>query len=357
MSDDLRDFAEAARQVVRGLGTETSEEQAWSLVAELGWLLTSIRDDCDGLGMGLAGACALLQELGRGVVPVPLLPALLAADALCSVEVPGRLTLLQRLGSGEEYIAASLAGSTLVGSKGEDFLLNGVVEAVPSADRSQQLLVWTESGDAIALVAVDQPGVELEFRETRDRTRRLFDLRLQNVVVRPGALIAQGEVAAALLDRILTWRDFALAAESIGGATSLLEQTIDYLQTRRQFGRPLAMFQALKHRCADLRALVGAAEAQLHAGLALVSGSNYDFRPGPESRRAGQAAMLMAIEAYSAVAEESLQLHGGIGMTAEHSCHRYLKRALLDEHLGRGRDCYELALGEELLVSAGRNPV
>ena len=355
MNDDLRDFSDAARQVVQGLGPQASEEQAWSLVAELGWLLTSIPEDCDGPGMGLPGACALLGELGRGVVPVPLLPALLAADALCSAEVPDRQAMLERLGSGEDYLAVSLAGSTLVGSEEENLTLSGVVEAVPSADRCKQILVWTASGDAVALVAVDQPGVELQYRETWDASRRLFDVRLQNVAVGPGDLIARGEAAAALLERILTWRDFALAAEAIGGAAALLEQTIEYLQTRRQFGRPLAMFQALKHRCADLQALVEAAEALLQDGLARVTGGGYEFLPGSDSRRAGQAAMFMACEAYSTVAEESLQLHGGIGMTAEHSCHRYLKRALLDEHLGRGRENYEIALADEMMASVARH--
>ncbi len=355
MSDDLRDFSDAARQVVQGLGPEANEEQAWSLVAELGWLLTSIPEDCDGLGMGLPGACALLRELGRGVVPVPLLPALMTADALCSVEVPDREAMLERLGSGEDYLAASLAGSTLVASGEENVLLNGVVEAVPSADRCKQVLVWTESGDAVALVAVGDPGVELQYRETWDASRRLFDVCLQSVAVRPGDLIARGEAAAALLERILTWRDFALASESIGGAAALLQDTIEYLQTRRQFGRPLAMFQALKHRCADLQALVEAAEALLQDGLERVTASNYEFRPGSESRRAGLAAMFMACEAYSTVAEESLQLHGGIGMTAEHSCHRYLKRALLDEYLGMGRENYAIALAEEMFGSVERD--
>ncbi len=120
--------------------------------------------------------------------------------------------------------------------------------------------------------------------------------------------------------------------------------TVEYLQTRQQFGRPLAMFQALKHRCADLKALTEAAEALLLDGLARAG----DLASGAEAGPAGRAAKQLACAAYGAVAEESLQLHGGIGNVGAR-CHLFLKRAMLNEQLGRSRGGYEEALATDLL--------
>lgn len=351
MNSEVKEFSDAARQVVDGFGLDASEDHGWSLVAELGWLLTPIPEDLDGLGMGLPGACALHRELGHGLAPIPLLPALLALDALCQVDLPGRQEWLGRLGSGEDYLAAPLGASQLVVDGGGDLVLSGTATALPSADRASHVLVWAAVGDALALVPVDQTGVTLTERETWDTSRRLFDVSLVDVKVEPGLVLARGAAAQALVERLLIWRDFALAAETVGSARALLEETIEYLLTRQQFGRPLAMFQALKHRCADLKALVEAADALLQDGLARATASGGELGTGSDVRRAGLAAKQLATEASAAVAEEALQLHGGIGMTAEHLCHRYLKRALLDEHLGRGRDTYDMALADDLLAS------
>lgn len=352
MNSHVKEFSEAARQVVDGLGLDASEADSWSLVAELGWLLTPIPEQLDGLGMGLPGACALHRELGSGLAPVPLLPALLALDTLCQVDIPDRQAWLERLASGADYITAPLGASRLVAAAGEGLVLSGSAAALPSADRASHVLAWSATGDALALVGVDQPGVSLIPRETWDTSRRLFDLELAEVAIAPDRVLARGAAAQSLLDRLLTWRDFALAAESVGSAGALFEHTVDYLQTRQQFGRPLAMFQALKHRCADLKALVEAADALLQDGLARATGGGFDLQAGPDARHAGLAAKQLAAEAAAAVAEEALQLHGGIGMTAEHLCHRFLKRALLDEHLGRGRDDYMMALAGDLLGPA-----
>ena len=118
--------------------------------------------------------------------------------------------------------------------------------------------------------------------------------------------------------------------------------TVEYLQTRRQFGRPLALFQALKHRCADLKASVTAAEALLSDSL--------DRASSGQDAAVAMGAKQFACSVYTRVAEEAIQLHGGIGMTAEHPCHLFLKRAQLNEQLGWHRD-YEPGIAEAFLNS------
>jgi alkylation response protein AidB-like acyl-CoA dehydrogenase len=143
-----------------------------------------------------------------------------------------------------------------------------------------------------------------------------------------------------------TQPDFGLAAGAVGGAEALLAMTVEYLKTRRQFGRPLALFQALQHRCADLAVQVAAAEALLSDSLARL----VDADSGVDAELLGKGVKQLACATQYRVAEEAVQLHGGIAMTAAHSCHLFLKRALLDEHLGQRRDRYELDVAAALLA-------
>jgi alkylation response protein AidB-like acyl-CoA dehydrogenase len=341
MTVETGELRASARQVVEGLGLAADADKAWSLVAELGWLMLEIPEADDGLGLGLPAACALHGELGRGLATAPYLAASLAVDALAQSAVSDRAEWLARLGSGEAYIAVPLAGSA---AEFEDGRLNGLACAVPSADRAGHVLVWSAAADCVALAPTADPAIEAIARPTWDRTRRLFDIQLHRAAVDPGLVLARGAAAEALLSRLLVRRDFALAAESVGGAGAILERTVAYLGERHQFGRPLAMFQALKHRCADLKTQVEAAAALLEDSLAQAIDDNGDFGYTARAAAAGQAAKLHAATVYTAVTEESLQLHGGIGMTSEHDCHQFLKRAMLDEHLGRGRDFYGPAL-------------
>jgi alkylation response protein AidB-like acyl-CoA dehydrogenase len=139
-----------------------------------------------------------------------------------------------------------------------------------------------------------------------------------------------------------------LAADGVGGASAALEMTVEYLQARKQFGRPLAMFQALKHRCADLKTQIAAAEALFWS----VAEARGDGAQDPLLAAAG--AKSYAAEVFDAVAEEAIQLHGGIGLTAEHPCHLFLKRALLNEALAVGGDAWDAAVGAEALERLGR---
>ncbi|TAL02036.1 MAG: hypothetical protein EPO08_08165, partial [Rhodospirillaceae bacterium] len=269
-----------------------------------------------------------------------------AIDAICNGSLADRDQWVERLTT-RDYVTAPLAESSLSMTKGRSGKerLTGLASAVPSADKASHILVCTSDGECVALVPLGQPGVEVTLRSTWDVTRRLFDVRFTDVEVDETFILARGQAAQERARNFSTQRDFALAADSVGGAAALLEMTIDYLQMRRQFGRPLAMFQALKHRCADLKVLTSAAEALLLDSLGRL-GTQTDDR-GAETM--GKMAKYLACSVYSRVAEEALQLHGGIAMTSEHPCHLFLKRALLNEHLGRHNDSYDLDIAASLL--------
>lgn len=352
MNPELIQLTDSARQVVAGLGLAADEREASSLIAELGWLMVSVPEEQGGLAMGLAGASALHRELGRGLSTVPYLSQMLAIDALSQGSAAIQTPWLEPMMVGERHVASSLGESSFVVERGSDgaLRLTGRATAVPSADIASHVLI--EAGlECVALLDLEQPGVTITERPTWDVTRRLFDLEVVDVLLDQQLVLAEGEFAGQLGRRLAILRDFALAADAVGGAEALLEMTVEYLQTRQQFGRPLAMFQALKHRCADLKAATEGAQALLQDSLDSVEDSNGNVSVTTDTQMKARAAKQLACSAYAQVAEEALQLHGGIGMTSEHNCHLFLKRALLNEHLGACQDSYEQGLADLFLDS------
>jgi len=325
MSEVHEELRESARAVLSALGPGAAEEAVWKQVVELGWLLTAAPEELGGLGLDLSGACVLYTELGRSVAAAPFLSAMLAIDAVCASEVADRAAWIEKLTTGF-IVSAPLM----------DLSQEFCASAVPSADKARYVLLATEDLVTLAPLA----GADITPRPTWDVSRRLFDVRFKHLSVEEHLVLARGPAARNLKERLAAHRDFALGADAVGGAAALLEITVDYLKTRKQFGRPLAMFQALKHRCADLKAQTSAAEALLLDGL--------ERGDAVSAKMAKQ----LACAVYARVAEEAVQLHGGIAMTAEHVCQRYLKRALLNAHLGQRQDAYALDIAGALLDNA-----
>lgn len=342
MSLEVAELRVSAQQALRGIGVAAAEDKTWQVVVELGWLLVSVPEELDGLGQDLSAACALYRELGANVAAAPYLPAMLAVEAVCRGEISNRAEWLGRLTAGDFATASLFAGGPAARSVSGTVKLTGVASAVPSADKASHVLVSTH--EYVILAPLKQPGIEAVARPTWDVTRRLFDVHFADVVIPDGQILARGAAAQSLARTLSTHRDFALAADSVGGASALLDVTVEYLKTRRQFGRPLAMFQALKHRCADLKALTEAAEALLLENLSRAKDSS-----DAEAEVLAMQAKSLACGAYFRVAEEAVQLHGGIGMTSEHVCHRYLKRALLNAQLGRQHGSYDLDIAAGIL--------
>jgi alkylation response protein AidB-like acyl-CoA dehydrogenase len=343
MEIDRTELQDAARKMFPGDKLAPDAEKSWDLIVEAGWLGLSAPEALGGLEQGRPALSVLYAELGRVLAPVPFLPAMLAMQAICKApELADRQGWIDRI-LGGEIVTASLLPKAL-SSAGDSF--SGVLEGVADADRASHVLVWSD--DLLGLVALEQAGVTREARRTWDGARRLFDVRLDEGRNAPDLVLARGAAAADLARELAIHLEFALAADSLGGAAALLAMSIDYLQTRRQFGRPLAMFQALKHRCADLKTQLAAAEA-LFWKLA-DAGARSAFDPLTEAG----ALKAHAAVVYYAIAEEAIQLHGGIGLTAEHPCHLFMKRALLNTALGGEADAWEAAAGRDALKRLAR---
>jgi alkylation response protein AidB-like acyl-CoA dehydrogenase len=256
------------------------DESLWQLLCEqVGAAALVIPEELGGAGGELADAATVLQELGRALVPSPLLGTTLAELALLAAPEPDAETL------------GALAGGTSIGALVLDpgYVVNGDIADVVLAADGGRVSRWTRfNAEAVA---------------TMDPTRRLARVRAEEAEA-IGADPGIANSAAVLL-----------AAEQIGAAERCLELTVEYTKSRVQFGRPIGSFQALKHRMADLYVAVAAARA-------VVSDACDD--PTPTNAATARVA---ASEALCAVAAEGIQLHGGIAITWEHDMHLYFKRA------------------------------
>jgi alkylation response protein AidB-like acyl-CoA dehydrogenase len=278
------------------------DESLWQLLCEqVGAAALVIPEELGGAGGELADAAAVLQELGRALVPSPLLGTTLAELALLSVPEPDAATL-------EGLAEGATIGALVLDA---DYVVNGDIADVVIAAEDGRLSRWTQfSAEPVT---------------TMDPTRRLARVKADQT--EPiGADPGLADKAAILL-----------AAEQIGAAERCLELTVEYAKDRVQFGRPIGSFQALKHRMADLYVTVAAAKAVV---------SDACEEPTPSN---AAAARLAATEALNTVAAEGIQLHGGIAITWEHDMHLYFKRAHGSAHLLDSPQQLLKRLGSEVL--------
>ncbi|CAN5345108.1 acyl-CoA dehydrogenase family protein [soil metagenome] len=260
------------------------DEKLWQLLCEqVGVAALVVPEELGGAGGELADAAAVIGELGRALVPTPLLGTTLAELALLAGDAPDAEAL--------EQLAAGAVIGTVVFDP--DYVLGGDVAEIIIAVKGGALERWT--------------GFDSETLPTVDSTRRL-------------AKVQPTDTAAAGTDPGLA--DIALlllAAEQIGAATRCLELTVAYTKERVQFGRAIGSFQALKHRMADLYVKVQTAGAVVDEVV-----QNWASDPSPAN---AALAHVMATEAFRDVAGEAIQLHGGIAITAESDIQLYFKRA------------------------------
>ena len=301
----------------------------WPTLAELGYLGAAAPEPDGGMGFGLRELAGAYEALGRAVAPVPFLATTLFVDALASAgSAAQRARYLPPIIAGAARAAAALpadARRVRLAPAGDGAVrLEGRVDHLLDGAQAELLLVFAEDQDGRTQALILEPGADGLKREGRDlvdRTRDFARFDLAGVVV-PAERRLPAD-AAALGERLLSHAALALAFDSLGGAEHVFEITVDYLKVRTQFGRPIGAFQALKHRCADLKAELEMARAL--ATEAADSAGSADF-----DRKASLAKAIVG-DLYVRTAGEAVQLHGGIGFTAEHPCHLFLKRAKLNQ--------------------------
>jgi alkylation response protein AidB-like acyl-CoA dehydrogenase len=276
----------------------------WSrLTGELGLTALAIGEEHGGFGATLEEVGIVLEEAGAALLSSPLLATTVAALAL-DPALPASAALLPGLAAGTLIGTVALHGTCTARPDGDAFVLDGSFAHVLDAGTAGLVVV----SDGAALYAVTGMGVQPQ--PTLDQSRPQGTLVLSQT---PARLVSRD--AAHAHDLLHA----ALAAESVGVARASLRLTAEHLRTREQFGVPLATFQALRHRVADLH--VQLEQAMSSVWYALRTHGTAEFAT------AAPLAKLVAADAAYTVTRASIQLLGGIGFTWEHDAHRYLKRA------------------------------
>jgi alkylation response protein AidB-like acyl-CoA dehydrogenase len=215
-----------------------------------------------------------------------------------------------------------------------------MARAVLVADTTRAIVLPLEGGTG-AVVQLDAAGARVRPRYTADLDRKVVDVEFDRVIPVMQASLADPDRAQSLaVSRAL------LAAEAVGAAERALEITIEHLRVRKQFGHPLAQFQALKHRCADDHVRLVTARSSTWYALRLA-----DARQ--DATLAATIALHTARAAYRAIAESMVQLHGGVGYTWEHVAHRHLRRSLAICELLGGQGESEAEIAARGVVPAG----
>ena len=330
LRDSAARFVEAAGpKVARGfrdsdLGFDRARlEEA----AELGWLGIIAPESAGGLGLGLTELALVLEQAGRGLVCEPLGLAAIAAAALSAG--PQAHPMLERVLKGTALVVPALHESAFAdpfapAAKAADdgggtWRISGT-KAFVCADGADGFLVSASGSEGAALFYVDRnaAGLTLEATPTVDG-RKLWTLSLADTPADalPSHSSTRGAVVA-LHDMAL----IALSAELLGVMERALEITLDYLRTRKQFGKLIGSFQALQHQAANIHVRIEATRSLVFQVAA--NNGAYDIEPAM-----AVAAKARASEDAIAVTQNCIQLHGGIGFTDEHDIGMFLKRAIL----------------------------
>jgi alkylation response protein AidB-like acyl-CoA dehydrogenase len=314
LAQTVSDFLskQGALGAARALLTAETEElpSFWPDLGGLGWLGLHVPEEYGGSGFGLPELVVVAEEFGRSVAPGPFVPTVTASAVLAAIAPADlRAAWLPGLADGTVIGAVALDGEVTV----SDGSAAGSAGVVLSGHLADVLLVGV--GDDVAVVDCRGGGVTAEVPANLDPTRRAARVTLDGA---PAQIVAGSRAVLVDLARLI------LAAEATGVARECTQSASAYAKVREQFGRPIAMFQAIKHHCANMLVETELATASVWdaARAARTPGSS-----GDQAGFTAAVAATLALAAADLCAQLNIQVHGGIGFTWEHDAHLYLRRA------------------------------
>jgi alkylation response protein AidB-like acyl-CoA dehydrogenase len=351
LSDDQEFFRDTTRKFlgsecplpkVRTLRAHPAgfEPDYWRQGAELGWVSMVVPEELGGgsvSGEGVRDLALVADAFGSHVAPGPLLPCNVVALALSrSGSSEQRAELLPALVAGElvaTWACTGLPPHDALGvlpvraeADGGDHLLTGVTSPVEAGAEADQLLVTaaTERGPAQFLVPRESPGVAVTSLRSVDLVRRYARIELDGARVPASAAVGEPGAAAADVEQQLRLAAVIQSAEMVAAAQVAFELTLDWAFSRYSFGRPLASYQEIKHRFADMKMWLEASH-----GLASATARDVqaDAASAPETISAAKA---YCGDYLAELIQDCVQMHGGIGLTYDHDIHLYLRRVTVD---------------------------
>jgi hypothetical protein len=354
-TDDQEQLRDAVRRWVdKGYGFERRmgivrnggfSSEAWGELAELGLTALTVAPDAGGMGFGAVEAMVVMEELGRGLVLEPFAAvALVATDLLAHGHSPAAALWLQGIAEGKERVVlahqerAARYRLNHVTTRAENvagsWLLSGAKSVVPAGAHAGAFIVPArvsgadDDPDGIGLFVVSrgEAGVTLSGYPTQDGACAA-ELELERAAAIE--LLGPGGEAFAALERAQDIGIAAACAEGVGAMDRLVAITVEYMNTRKQFGVPIASFQALRHRIADVKMQLELARSMSYFATLKLGA------PPAERRRALSQAKVQLGQSMRFVGQQAIQLHGGIGVTMEYAAGHYFKRlTMLELSLG-----------------------
>jgi len=321
------------------------DRATWKAMAEMGWTSVLVPEAHGGVEMGHVAAGVIAEEMGRTLTASPYLStAIMGATALSRFGSDGQKSeWLPRIAAGEAITAIAVDEgrkhapadvSTTAERSGNGFKLNGSKTFVAEAHVADMMIVSArtaggeaeEAGVTLFLVPRDAAGVSVKRTDSVD-SRNFASVTLDNVEVTADAVLGEVDAGYGALEAVLDAGRAGLSAEMSGSAQQCLETTVDYLKERKQFGQIIGTFQALQHRAAHLYS-----EVELGKSIVLKALQTLDAAPDHAALMVSAAKSKLGQVAQLA-ARESIQMHGGIGMTDEYDIGFFIKRVRVAEAL------------------------
>ena len=364
LKNTVRKFlaAESPMTEVRKLmETATAFDPAlWRKIAEQGWNGMILPEEYGGFGMGMVEMAATLEEMGRALLPGPFFSTVLMAGPLLESTSHSAVKqkYLSAIASGEAKAAVALLEDSASWSP-NSIQLKATSSAGNYTLDGRKLFVWDAAAAdflicvarlngelALFLIPAKAPGLRITDLPAMDSTRKLYEVALDGVSVPRENLLAEGNPARAALDHMLDVATVGLVAEMTGGMQRLLEITVEYAKTRKQFGRPIGQFQAVQHLCADMLVYTESSRSAAYFAAWAIQ------EAVPEARLAVSVAKAYASDAYREVGNRAIQVHGGMGFTWENDAHLFYRRAKASE-LAFGDPTYHRERIARLVIDAG----
>lgn len=314
-------------------------DAVWNTLVEQGWTGLIFSEEDGGQGLGMVEMAVAFEEMGRALLPGAFLSTVALAGSLiekaCSPEY--RSTRLQAICEGRSKATVALLEESADWNPGAvtmaatpvegGYKLTGEKLFVSDASAADCIVTVARAGSGLVLAFVDSkaPGVSIKPMPGMDVTRPLSAVEFKDAVVKTDDVMADAGKVGAALEHAIDVATLALSAEMVGGMQWLLEASVEYAKTRKQFGKPIGQFQAVQHHCANMLLMTESTRSAVYYA-AWVMGNDPEQAP-----LAVSMAKAYASDSYREVGNLAVQVHGGIGFTWDENVHFYYKRAKASE--------------------------
>jgi alkylation response protein AidB-like acyl-CoA dehydrogenase len=304
----------------------------WKLFSELGWLSLPFAEENGGFGYGPIELSVLFEEFGKVLIVEPYLSTIvLSGSVLDKSSYDGRADLIESITSGASHISLAyleegsknnpaFANTTIANSAGS-LTLNGTKTLVLNGGNASKLIVSAMMDDELVLAIVDSEGLSKITYPTID-AQSCAEISFENVQLDNAAIISKGSESIDLLNNAINIATLCISAESIGCMTACYVKTVEYTKSREQFGQPISNFQVLQHKMVDMFIESEVCKSLLFKAM-LECESNEDTKNKSVSALKAQIGLSGKL-----VAQDAVQLHGGMGVSDEMSIGHYLKKLI-----------------------------